>query len=73
MQYIRLNNGKEMPILGIGTYPLNGLSLIKTVLNAHSCGYESFDTSAAYFNEECLGVAIKRIVSRGRCHLLLQN
>jgi diketogulonate reductase-like aldo/keto reductase len=65
MKYIRLNNNLEMPILGIGTYPLNGLPLIKTVLNAHGCGYTSFDTSAAYFNEECLGVAIKRIVSSG--------
>ena len=65
MQYIRLNNNLEMPIIGIGTYSLNGVPLIKTVLNAYSCGYTNFDTSAAYFNEECLGVAIKRIMSYG--------
>lgn len=65
MKYIRLNNNSEMPIIGIGTYPLNGVSLIKTVLNAYSFGYRNFDTSAAYFNEECLGVAIKRILSYG--------
>ncbi len=65
MQYIRLNNNLEMPIIGIGTFPLKGVSLIKTVLNAYNCGYMSFDTSAAYFNEECLGVAMKRIISYG--------
>ena len=41
MQYIRLNNNLEMPILGIGTFPLNGVPLIKTVLNAHSYGYRN--------------------------------
>jgi len=65
MKYLRLNNNLEMPIIGIGTFPLKGMSLIKTVLNAYSCGYTNFDTSAAYFNEECLGVAIKRIISFG--------
>ena len=65
MQYIRLNNNLEMPIIGIGTYPLNGIPLIKTVLHAYSCGYINIDTSDAYFNEECLGVAIKRIMSYG--------
>ena len=65
MKYLRLNNNLEMPIIGIGTFPLKGVSLIKTVLNAYRCGYTSIDTSAAYFNEECLGVAIKRIISFG--------
>ena len=65
MQHIRLNNNMKMPIIGIGTYPLNGVPLIRTILNAYGCGYTSFDTSAAYFNEECLGVAIKRIISYG--------
>ena len=66
MQYIRLNNNLEIPIIGIGTYPLKGIPLIKTVLHAHSCGYMNFDTSYSYFNEDCLGVAINRIMSYGR-------
>jgi len=65
MKYICLNNNLEMPIIGIGTYPLNGVPLIKTIFNAYKSGYTNFDTSAAYFNEECLGVAIKRIKSYG--------
>jgi methylglyoxal/glyoxal reductase len=65
MRYIRLNNGLEMPVIGAGTYPLNGISLIKMVLRAYRLGYRSFDTSAAYFNEECLGIAVKRILSSG--------
>lgn len=62
---VRLNNGVEMPVIGAGTYPLNGVALIKTVWRAYRRGYRSFDTSAAYFNEECLGVAIGRLVARG--------
>ena len=65
MQYARLNNNLEMPVIGAGTYPLDGVSLIKMILHAYRCGYRSFDTSAAYFNEECLGVAIKRISAFG--------
>jgi diketogulonate reductase-like aldo/keto reductase len=65
MRYVRLNNNLEMPIIGAGTYPLKGVSLIKMVLRAYRCGYRSFDTSAAYFNEESLGVVIKRISSYG--------
>ncbi len=54
-----------MPIIGIGTYPLNGIPLIKTVINAYKNGYRSFDTSAAYFNEECLGIALRRLKTYG--------
>ncbi len=71
MQYIRLNNNIEIPIIGIGTYPLNGLSLIRTVVNAYRHGYTSFDTSAAYFNEECLGVALNLIKSHGAKSLFI--
>ena len=65
MKLVRLNNNIEMPIIGTGTYPLNGRTLIKTVINAYKNGYRSFDTSAAYFNEECLGVALNRLRAQG--------
>lgn len=65
MQYITLNNGLKMPMIGIGTYPLNGISLIKSVVNAYKSGYTNFETSAAYFNEECLGVSLELIKSLG--------
>lgn len=54
-----------MPMIGIGTYPLNGISLIKAIVNAYRSGYTNFETSAAYFNEECLGVSLELIKSLG--------
>lgn len=59
MQYIRLNNHVKMPAIGIGTYPLNGWPLLKTVWRAYRSGCRSFDTSAAYFNEQWLGYALR--------------
>lgn len=61
MQYVTLNNSIKMPIIGIGTYPLNGFSLIRTIVNAYLAGYMSFETSAAYFNEKSLGISLKII------------
>ena len=54
MKQIILNNGVEMPAIGLGTFPMVGKTLIKTCIRATQCGYTSFDTSAAYGNEKYL-------------------
>lgn len=59
MRKINLNNKLEMPVLGLGTYPLNKIHLVRTVLYAYSYGCRSFDTSSAYGNEKWLGLALK--------------
>jgi len=59
MKNIVLNNGLKMPIIGLGTYPLNRFKLIKAMWYAHKKGCTSFDTSSAYHNERWLGVGIK--------------
>ena len=56
---IVLNNGLKMPIMGLGTYPLNRFKLIKAMWYAHKNGCISFDTSSAYGNERWLGIGIK--------------
>lgn len=60
MKTVKLNNGVEMPILGFGVYQLKPEETEKIVLEALEVGYRSFDTAAAYNNEEALGRAIKR-------------
>ena len=60
MNTVKLNNGVEMPILGFGVYQLKPEETEKIVLEALEVGYRSFDTAAAYNNEEALGRAIKR-------------
>ena len=60
MQTVKLNNGVEMPILGLGVYQIPEFNECKkTVLDAIEVGYRSIDTAQAYQNEEAVGEAIK--------------
>lgn len=61
MQYVTLNNGIKMPILGFGVYQINDAAECEqSVYDAISVGYRLIDTAAAYMNEEAVGKAIKR-------------
>jgi diketogulonate reductase-like aldo/keto reductase len=51
---VKLNNGVEMPSLGLGTWPMKRV-LYKVVPLALLAGYRAFDTSASYGNEHYLG------------------
>ena len=58
---VRLNNGVEMPILGLGTWQLNnGKETEEAVLCALKTGYRLIDTAHIYGNEESVGRAIKK-------------
>lgn len=59
MEYVTLNNGIKMPILGFGVYQVDPKETEKVVSDALEVGYRSIDTAAAYFNEEEVGAAIK--------------
>ena len=48
-----------MPLIGLGTYPMRGKELIKTVIYSRKDGYQLYDTSSAYGNEKWLGLALK--------------
>ncbi|MCY7009048.1 aldo/keto reductase [Fusobacterium simiae] len=60
MEYIKLNDGHKIPVLGFGTFqiPADG-STYKAVLEALKIGYRHIDTAVAYFNEQEVGKAIK--------------
>ena len=60
MEYITLNNGVKMPILGFGTYFINILDTENSVYNALKCGYRSLDTAKWDRNEIEVEKAIKR-------------
>jgi len=61
MQYVTLNNGVKMPILGFGVYQMTDLQECeRSVRDALEIGYRSIDTAAAYHNEEAVGKAIKQ-------------
>ena len=60
MEYIKLNDGNEIPAIGFGTFmiPADG-STCKAVKTAIDLGVRHIDTAVAYFNEQEVGQAIK--------------
>ena len=55
-----LNSGHEIPVLGLGTYPMNGAEGTAAIAQAISLGYRLLDTAASYENERAMGEAIRR-------------
>ena len=60
MEYVTLNNGIKMPVLGYGVYQVSNEECERCVLDAISVGYRSIDTAQAYGNEEAVGKAIRK-------------
>ncbi len=60
MEYVTLNNGVKMPILGYGVYQVDPAECERCVLDAIDVGYRSIDTAQAYANEEGVGNALAK-------------
>ncbi|AYM02265.1 aldo/keto reductase [Levilactobacillus yiduensis] len=61
MEYTTLNNGIQMPKLGLGVFRVTDLAEAEeAVYQAIQLGYRLIDTAAAYGNEQAVGRAIKR-------------
>jgi diketogulonate reductase-like aldo/keto reductase len=61
MEYVTLNNGVEMPILGYGVFQIPDLNECeRCVLDAIEVGYRLIDTAQGYGNERAVGNAIKK-------------
>jgi len=54
-----LRNGAEIPVLGLGTSPLQGTESAAQVRAALEAGYRLIDTAENYRNEEAVGQAIR--------------
>src|SRR5574344_105819 len=59
MEYVTLNNGIKMPLVGFGVFQIPKEICKETVLNAIKVGYRLIDTAQAYYNEEEVGEAIE--------------
>ena len=59
---VLLNNGIEMPIIGLGTWQLTGDVAEKSVYVAIKNGYRLIDTAYWYGNEESVGKAIRKAI-----------
>ena len=58
MEYVTLNNGVKMPILGFGVYQIPKEETKQCVLDAIKAGFRAIDTAQSYFNESEVGDAI---------------
>ncbi|WP_433050547.1 aldo/keto reductase [Dactylosporangium sp. CS-033363] len=56
---VKLNSGPDMPVVGYGTWPLQGRPATDAMLAAIASGYRLLDTAAAYGNEDAVGAAVR--------------
>lgn len=57
---VKLNDGKTIPALGLGSYGLRGDDGVASVVSAIHSGYRLVDTALNYANEAEVGEAVRR-------------
>lgn len=62
---LKTANGKEIPQIGLGTFPFQGRVMADMVKNAVKEGYRLFDTADDYRGESGIGLAIKELQGEG--------
>ena len=60
MEYVKLSNGVNMPMIGYGVYQVDPAECERCVSDALRVGYRMIDTAQAYHNEEGVGAAIAK-------------
>lgn len=56
---VKLSSGYDMPILGLGTYSLHGVTCVNSVKAALAAGFRKIDTAHMYDNEEEVGQGVR--------------
>lgn len=59
MKTFKMNDGRVIPAIALGTWLMNQDEAYKATLEALKLGYRHIDTAAAYGNEEAVGRAIR--------------
>lgn len=60
MEYLTMNSGRQVPVLGFGTYEIPPQATEAAVLSALKAGYRSIDTAQYYNNEAGVGAAVRK-------------
>ena len=60
MKTIRLNDAAHIPVIGLGTWNLNGESCVESVETALTLGYRHIDTADAYGNHHEVAEGVRR-------------
>jgi 2,5-diketo-D-gluconate reductase A len=56
---LELNDGRQIPALGLGTWPLNDSAVERAIGVAVAAGYRLIDSAASYGNERGVGRAVR--------------
>jgi len=59
MQYVELNSGDQMPLLGLGTWQLRAQECVDSIKTAVEIGYNHIDTADGYDNHQKVAQGIK--------------
>lgn len=62
---VRLNNGYEIPVVGLGTYSTLGYEGENAIKDAIDIGYRHIDTAYLYENEREVGNAVRAKIADG--------
>ena len=65
MEYLALNDGNKIPVLGLGTWTLDNNQAAECVYVAIKAGYRLIDTAKYYGNESGVGQGVRRAISEG--------
>lgn len=65
MEYVTLSNGVKMPKAGYGVYQISKEECARCVFDAIRVGYRLIDTAQSYFNEEEVGIGVKKAIDEG--------
>lgn len=64
MEYVTLNNGVKMPMVGFGVFEIPQEETARCVYDALDVGYRLIDTAQAYYNEEQVGDGIQMAIQK---------
>ncbi|MGN0329415.1 MAG: aldo/keto reductase [Lachnospira sp.] len=64
MEYVTLNNGNKMPMVGFGVFEIPKEQTARCVYEALEVGYRLIDTAQAYYNEEQVGDGIQQAIQK---------
>lgn len=68
MEYVTLQNGLQMPIIGFGVFRVPyKKECADSVYEAIKAGYRLIDTAASYTNEDAVGDGVRRAIAEGIC------
>lgn len=63
---VKLSNGAEMPLVGLGTWQSSKGEVGEAVRHALDCGYRLIDTAACYMNEKEIGDVLQEYFKAGK-------